>query len=276
MLSGQPFDTVKVRLQTARPGENLYNGPMDCVKKIWEGEGLKGFYKGTLIPMIGVGFCVSVQFAAQTQVRKYFAEQNKKNGKEGQPLTLLQCGLAGGAAGLANAPLSTPIEHIRIRLQIQAGETLGPFALIKEIVARHGVGAVFKGWWSTVFREFPGYGFYFMTYEMALRAFTPKGKTVNDLSSMTLLLCGALGGCGMWLTCYPLDVVKSRMQADAFEPARARYTSTIGCYKSIWATEGVRGFYRGMAPCLIRAFPVNAITFLTYELTMRLMGGRDV
>lgn len=253
----------------------MYNGPIDCVKKIWAGEGMKGFYKGTMIPMIGVGFCVSVQFAAQTQARQFFADQNKKNGKEAT-LSLFQVGLAGAAAGLANAPLSTPIEHIRIRLQVQTGETLGPFRLIQEMVARHGARSVFKGWNSTLMRELPGYGFYFMSYEMAIRAFTPQGKTVNDLSSLTLLTCGALGGLGMWLTCYPLDVVKSRIQADSLDPTKARYTGTLQCYKSILATEGIRGFYRGLAPCLARAFPVNAITFLAYEMTMRLMGGREI
>jgi solute carrier family 25 carnitine/acylcarnitine transporter 20/29 len=276
VLSGQPFDTVKVRLQTARPGENVYNGPIDAAKKIWAGEGMKGFYKGTLIPMIGVGFCVSVQFAAQTQVRKYFAEQNKKNGRGDQPLSLMQVGIAGAAAGLANAPLSTPIEHIRIRLQVQSGQTLGPFALMQDMINKHGPLSIFKGWNPTVAREIPGYAFYFMSYELAIRAATPAGKTVNDLSSLTLLTCGALGGLGMWLTCYPLDVVKSRMQADSMDPTQARYSSTLACYRSILATEGIRGFYRGLAPCLARAFPVNAITFLAYELTMRLMGGRDI
>jgi solute carrier family 25 carnitine/acylcarnitine transporter 20/29 len=276
VLSGQPFDTVKVRLQTAVPGQNVYNGPVDAMKKIWSGEGLKGFYKGTTIPMIGVGFCVSVQFAAQTQARKFFAERNKKNGRGDEPLSMMQIAMCGAVAGIANAPLSTPIEHIRIRLQVQTGETLGPFALMKEMVQRHGPLSLFKGWNPTIAREIPGYAFYFLTYEAAIRAFTPKGKTVNDLSTSTLLLCGALSGLGMWLTCYPLDVVKSRIQADHLDPTKARYASSLACYRSIFATEGIRGFYRGLAPCLVRAFPVNAITFLTYELTMRLMGGRDI
>lgn len=275
VLSGQPFDTVKVRLQTAKPGENIYNGPIDAAKKIWAGEGLNGFYKGTTIPMIGVGFCVFVQFAAQTQVRKYFAEQNKKKGKS-EGLSLAQVGIAGAAAGIANTPLSAPIEHIRIRLQVQTGQSLGPVALMKDMIDKYGWSSLYKGLSPTLAREIPGYAFYFMSYELAIRAATPVGKTVNDLSSLTLLLCGATSGLGMWLTCYPLDVVKSRMQSDSLDPAKRQYANSLACYRYILATEGMRGFYRGLAPCLARAFPVNAITFLTYELTMRAMGGRDV
>jgi solute carrier family 25 carnitine/acylcarnitine transporter 20/29 len=51
VLVGQPFDTVKVRLQTS----NLYSGVLDCASKTLKSEGLMGFYKGTLTPLLGVG-----------------------------------------------------------------------------------------------------------------------------------------------------------------------------------------------------------------------------
>ena len=41
VLSGQPFDLVKVRLQTS----SSYNGTIDCVKKIYQNEGIAAFYK---------------------------------------------------------------------------------------------------------------------------------------------------------------------------------------------------------------------------------------
>jgi hypothetical protein len=50
VLVGQPFDTVKVRLQTS----NLYSGVIDCASKTLKSDGLMGFYKGTLTPLLGV------------------------------------------------------------------------------------------------------------------------------------------------------------------------------------------------------------------------------
>jgi solute carrier family 25 carnitine/acylcarnitine transporter 20/29 len=44
VLTGQPFDTVKVRLQT-QPTPPIYSGVSDCVKKIASQEGPFGFYK---------------------------------------------------------------------------------------------------------------------------------------------------------------------------------------------------------------------------------------
>ena len=49
-----PFDTVSRRLmmQSGRK-DVLYTGTVDCFKKIAQNEGLKGFYKGCLIPFFG-------------------------------------------------------------------------------------------------------------------------------------------------------------------------------------------------------------------------------
>lgn len=43
----QPFEIVKVRLQTQSATNPYYNGMVDAFKKIAKEEGLKSFYKGT-------------------------------------------------------------------------------------------------------------------------------------------------------------------------------------------------------------------------------------
>lgn len=55
VLLGQPFDIVKVRLQTTEQ----YKGALDAATQIWKNEGPLAFYKGTLTPLIGIGACVS-------------------------------------------------------------------------------------------------------------------------------------------------------------------------------------------------------------------------
>eukprot|EP01122_Echinamoeba_exundans_P015607 TRINITY_DN748_c0_g1_i1.p1 TRINITY_DN748_c0_g1~~TRINITY_DN748_c0_g1_i1.p1 ORF type:complete len:224 (-),score=36.65 TRINITY_DN748_c0_g1_i1:32-703(-) len=222
-----------------------------------------------MIPMIGVGACVSVQFAAFTQAKKWFLGDNTS-----RPLSMNELFWAGAFAGVANSVLSAPIEHIRIRLQVQSGATLSPFALMSDIKQKYGLGAIWKGWGITATREF-AYGAYFVAYEASLRLFTPKGKTVNDVHPIWLMLSGALGGEAMWIVSYPIDVVKSRIQSDHLDPKQATYKGVADCFKYVWRTEGMYGFWKGFVPCAIRAFPVNAATFAAYELVMRMMGGRD-
>ncbi|XP_049851924.1 uncharacterized protein LOC126328065 [Schistocerca gregaria] len=279
VLVGQPFDTVKVRLQTA--SEAKYSGSMDCVKKILVNEGIRGFYKGTTVPLIGIGACVSVQFVALSQSKDMFMRYNMRRAEERSEkpvvgLTLPQVTIAGIISGIANGPLSTIIEHIRIRLQVQSGQSVSPFKLMPQIVRTFGWRALWKGWNATYCREIPGFGFYILTYELAIRAATPKDKTVNDVGSAALLLCGSLSGLGMWLTCYPLDVVKSRIQSDSLDRATAEYKSTLDCWKKTFRAGGVRAFYKGFWACILRSMPVNGATFLAYELAIRMMGGREV
>lgn len=65
----QPFEIVKIRLQTQSNANPYYNGILDCFKKIAKEEGLGAFYKGTftlnigtVTPLIGIGFQASAMF----------------------------------------------------------------------------------------------------------------------------------------------------------------------------------------------------------------------
>jgi solute carrier family 25 carnitine/acylcarnitine transporter 20/29 len=52
VLTGHPFDLVKVNLQTAEKG--AYNGGMDVVRKILARSGPAGLYAGVTAPLYGV------------------------------------------------------------------------------------------------------------------------------------------------------------------------------------------------------------------------------
>jgi len=84
------------------------------------------------------------------------------------------------------------------------------------------------------------------------------------------VVSGALAGVCYWLSCYPMDVIKNRIQAapDTIPP---RYAGIAGAARDIYAEAGWRGFFRGFSPCILRAFPANAACFLAFELMMKLL-----
>ena len=43
-ISGQPFDTIKVRMQIS----SKFKNPFDCFMKTLKHEGIRGFYKGKI------------------------------------------------------------------------------------------------------------------------------------------------------------------------------------------------------------------------------------
>ena len=118
VLAGQPFDIVKVRVQNSTRRENAYRVFQDIIRT----EGPRSLYKGTLSPLASVPMMVALQFSFNGATKRNFVQQNRKDGVENPySLSLTQYLLSGLSSGVGLAHLSTPIEHIRIRCQMQKG-----------------------------------------------------------------------------------------------------------------------------------------------------------
>lgn len=264
VLVGQPFDTTKVRLQLAAPG--TYSGPVDVAKQLIKNEGPRAFYKGTLTPLVGIGACVSVQFSVNQGMKRYYDGVNG-----GGSMSYGQFFTSGAAAGFANGFLVSPIEHVRIRLQTGAGGYHGPVDAILGILREGGVSGLMKGLVPTLARETVGAGMYFLTYEALVGKYCREnGVARSEVSPGRLCGYGACAGYAMWLSVYPVDVVKSKMQTDKL--VGGKFGTMRKAAAAVWHEAGLRGFFRGFAPTLLRAAPANGATFAAFELTMRVLG----
>jgi solute carrier family 25 folate transporter 32 len=75
------------------------------------------------------------------------------------------------------------------------------------------------------------------------------------LSTLAKLVAGAVT--------YPLQVLRSRLQN---YDAEERFGRGIGgVARQLWREEGIRGFYRGLMPGVVRVLPATWVTFLVYE-----------
>ncbi|KAL9096444.1 MAG: hypothetical protein Q9165_001441 [Trypethelium subeluteriae] len=263
VLIGQPFDIVKVRLQTT----TQYKSALDCATQIWKNEGPIAFYKGTLTPLIGIGACVSIQFGGFHFARRAFESTNTKHHPTTPGLSYTQYYLAGAFGGLANSVISGPIEHVRIRLQTQphgaaARLYAGPLDCVRKLSSQAGVlRGLYRGEAVTVLREAQAYGVWFLAFEWLMNGDAARNRVRRDeVPTWKVALYGGLAGEALWLGSYPLDVVKSKMQCDGFGQAQ-RYASMRDCFGQTWRGEGVRGFWKGIGPTLLRAMPVSAGTF---------------
>ncbi|KZS98542.1 mitochondrial carrier [Sistotremastrum niveocremeum HHB9708] len=275
VLVGQPFDIVKVRMQTSPRG--TYTGMLDCAGGILKNEGPLAFYKGTLTPLLGIGVCVSIQFAAVEASKRYFGRQNldrNVGGADGKILSSSQLLVSGAIAGLANGIVSGPVEHIRIRLQTQSSTKplyAGPWSAVKKISSEHGIAGLYKGQVPTFMREGVGFAAYFWAYESLMqREMREKRVRREDIPASKTILFGAAAGYALWACIYPIDVIKSRMQTDGFGPGDGqKYRSMIDCVRQVLRHEGAMAFARGLGPTLIRSPFANGATFLGFELASR-------
>jgi len=46
------------------------------------------------------------------------------------------------------------------------------------------------------------------------------------------------------------------------------YKGMIDTFVKIYKNEGIKGFYKGITPSVIKIFPTSGLFFLTYELTL--------
>ena len=270
---GQPFDIVKVRLQTT----TQYPSALSAARSILANEGATAFYKGTLTPLLGIGACVSIQFGAFHAARRWFEDRNASHSRPLQ-LSYSQYYAAGAFAGVANSVISGPIEHVRIRLQTQphgADKRLysGPLDCVRKLASPAYGGGLLRGLYRgeavTVLREAQAYGVWFLTFEWLMNGDAARNAIARaDIPTWKVAFYGGLAGEALWLASYPFDVVKSKMQTDGFG-SQQRYRSMRDAFAQTWRAEGMRGFWKGLAPTLLRAMPVSAGTFAVVELTMR-------
>ena len=73
-----------------------------------------------------------------------------------------------------------------------------------------------------------------------------------------------------WMSCIPFDVVKSRIQAD--DPNNPKYNGMLDCFRKSYRSNGGTIFTKGLSAVSVRAFIVNAATFVAYEAVFELLG----
>uniref|UniRef100_A0A6P7G0P8 Mitochondrial basic amino acids transporter n=1 Tax=Diabrotica virgifera virgifera TaxID=50390 RepID=A0A6P7G0P8_DIAVI len=249
---GHPLDTVKVNLQTQCTVNPQYRGTVHCIKSLMAKEGIKGIYRGVTSPAMGVATLNAVVFGVYANVQKYSTN----------PESLSSHAVAGAAAGFFTSVISSPMELVKSRMQVagaQAGKS--PLDCLLRIYKQRKLLGVFQGYGITVIRDVPAFTTYFVSYEYLAR--TEEGQVP---SSATILFAGGMAGVISWIIPYPLDVLKSKIQVDTSK----QFSGVYDCFKQTVNTEGYRSLFRGMTPTLIRAFPVNAVTFFVVTWTMRI------
>lgn len=252
LIVGHPFDTVKVHLQN--DNTRMFKNSMQCFKTLVVKEGVRGLYKGISSPLLGVAAINATVFGVQGATQK-----NMKN-KD----TLTSHFVAGSAAGLFQSFICSPMELAKSYLQISPkNSSRGLIYYIQVIYQQNGIKGLYKGINLTIARETPAFGAYFFTYEFLTRKFDKKKVTTS-----TMIFAGGCAGLASWFFVYPIDVIKTRFQLDCLNKM-PKYSGSIDCFKKTVEVEGFRFLVRGLAPTLLRAFPVNAAIFTVFTWTIR-------
>lgn len=271
---GHPFDTIKVMMQT-NPGR--FRGMGEAAKAAIGQSGVLGLYRGVASPLIGMGIFNAVQFAVFGASKKAFTD-------DGRNVTLNRIAGAAACTGVVVAFVEGPQDLFKCQMQAQiaaapsgAGASASPAYkgtgdCARTIIRERGIlTGPLQGIGITIMRNVVGVTAYFYVYEY-VRMLMAGDKPVSSLSPMQVLLAGGMGGVGYWITCYPLDIVKTAIQCDSIYPEKRTYKGIMDAVSKLNAEGGAKRFTAGLSPALARSFPANAAGFAIYEGVKKAMG----
>ncbi|KAF2721987.1 mitochondrial carrier [Polychaeton citri CBS 116435] len=280
---GHPFDTIKVRLQTAPKSQ--FHGPVDCLLQTLRNEGVNGMYKGATPPLLGWMCMDSLMLGSLTLYRRLLNEHvflplskpaSSSASTKPTPLPPLGHAIAGTLAGWTVSFIAAPVEHVKARLQVQyqssksARTYSGPIDCSRQIFRSHGIAGLYHGLSATLlFRTF--FFFWWGSYDLFTRAL----QEHTSLSTPAVnFWAGGLSAQVFWLTSYPSDVIKQRIMTDELGPGR-KYMHWKEAARAVYAETGWKGYWRGFTPCFLRAFPANACALVAFEGVMRVLNTTD-
>ncbi|KAJ6294396.1 hypothetical protein OIU76_022467 [Salix suchowensis] len=255
-----PLDRIKVILQIQTTCARL----APTINKILKEEGFLGFFRGNGLNVVKVAPESAIKFYAYEMLKDVIGDV-----KGGDKVDIGPGGrlLAGGMAGAVAQTAIYPMDLVKTRLQTgvcQGGKAPNLGGLMKDIWVLEGPRAFYRGLVPSLLGIIPYAGIDLAAYE-----------TLKDMSKtyilhesapgpLVQLCCGTISG-ALGATCvYPLQVIRTRMQAQPPNDARP-YKGMSDVFWRTFQNEGYRGFYKGIFPNLLKVVPAASITYMIYE-----------
>lgn len=272
IISGYPLDTVRIRQQQSGVGSR---SAFSILRNVVATEGPNALYRGMAAPLASV----SIQNAVVFQIYAILSRAFGSSVPTTDPPSYRGVALGGIGTGAIQSLILSPVELVKIRLQLQSkvhdkpeqAESLrGPRSVARSIFRTEGLRGIYRGLTITVLRDAPAHGVYFWTYEYIREQLHPGCRKSGQVTFRTMLMAGGLAGVASWICCYPLDVVKTRLQAQS-PPSPVQYNGIVDCFRKSVKQEGYTVLFRGLGTAVARAFVVNGAVFTAYETALKFL-----
>jgi solute carrier family 25 (mitochondrial phosphate transporter), member 23/24/25/41 len=215
----------------------------------------------------------------------------KKKDRGTEAAKQLFCGgLAGSVAKTVTAPLSRLTILFQVHSLVTTKNHRPKFAMsisggFQKIIERGGIISLWKGNMTSVLHRFPYSAINFYVYEHSMdllssyrrqqryeeeydddEAHQTAGQLVRRLTNnnihyqqnngpsrleetMYKFTAGAMAGVCAVTACYPLDLIRTRLSTEL--EGREHYRGIVDAMVKIYKSEGIGGFYAGIAPTLL-------------------------
>lgn len=167
---------------------------------------------------------------------------------------------------VASTVIVTPSERIKTALIDDARHSKrfhSPFHCVQLLYQEQGLRrALYRGYVTTTLKQVGTTGFRLGSYAALKDWQRARGWAVDNVA--TSFGNGALAGTLTTLATQPFDTVKTKAQ-------QARAVGTLECVRTIFAEDGVRGFWRGTVMRLGRTVMAGGILFTANEQALKVL-----
>lgn len=265
-----PLDRLKVLLQVHGGRKNT--SLVQTFKYMLNEGGVKGLWRGNGVNVLKIAPESAIKFWAYDEMKKHI------KGNDNRDLFIYERLMAGSFAGAFSQTIIYPLEVMKTRLALRkTGEFKSLFDCATKIFKADGFKVFYKGYWPNLFGIIPYAGIDLAVYE-TLKAYCIEKYVEENKSPNALMLlgCGTFSSCCGQLAAYPLALVRTKLQSQAGLSDKLSLpkdqTHTLGLFRHIIRTEGLKGLYRGIVPNFCKVAPAVSISYYVYERTRSKLG----
>ena len=141
-----PINVLKTRFEVI--GNHEYSSITQAMTKIYQTEGIYGFYRGIVATVIRDGPYSGIQYALYKSILDLSTWYNEKNANNKGHIIF-----AASVSSSIAIMMTYPFDNIRVRFQLNKGKTRSLAVVCKEVYANEGFLGFYKGYLPRLFKK---------------------------------------------------------------------------------------------------------------------------
>ncbi|QRW01670.1 mitochondrial carrier protein [Ceratobasidium sp. AG-Ba] len=267
-----PFDRLKVYLITRQPEviENIKQQAQRpalgrAVTNIYAEGGLAAFWVGNGLNIVKIFPESAIKFLSYESSKRFFARYVDEV-EDPRNISGTSRFISGGIGGI-----TSQLETLKTQMMSTTGGRQSVLPAIKRLWALGGARAYYRGLTIGLVGVFPYSAIDMSTFEALKLAYSRSTGTAEP-GVLALLAFGSISGSVGATSVYPLNLVRTRLQASGSSGHPQVYDGIWDVARKTMQNEGWRGFYKGLVPTLAKVVPAVSISYVVYENCKRRLG----
>jgi len=276
-----PFDRLKIFLITRPPdlGGTIISAATPAkgmkaiagaVARIYAEGGVLSFWTGNGLSVAKILPESAIKFMSYESSKRMFAKY-WDNVDDPRNISGVSRFLSGGIGGLTSQLSIYPIETLKTQMMSGTGQRRTLLEAGRRLWGLGGFRAYYRGLGIGLVGVFPYSAIDMSTFE-ALKLAYLRSTGKDEPGVWALLAFGSVSGSVGATSVYPLNLVRTRLQASGSEGHPQRYKGVFDVVQQTYSRDGWRGFYRGLAPTLAKVVPAVSISYVVYESSKSKLG----